>query len=540
MFMYKIFRKLLVAIFTILIAVQCANPGSPSGGDKDEAPPVMLSSSPENSNTNFNSEIITMKFDELVKFKDLKKQLVISPPMKYEPIIKPSAAAMDKVKIQILDTLAENTTYTINFGNALQDNNEGNIYNNFRYVFSTGDYIDSLSITGKISNAFMDSFEKNIMVMLYQIDTAFTDSTIFNSIPTYVTNTIESDTFRIDNAKAGTYLMIALEEKTRNLKFDPNQDKIAFYPEYITLPDSNKYELKLYKQTPDVSVKRPIHSRKGKISFTFQGNPEDIKVSRLTPIQSDTIIDMLYFSKYNDSASYWYGARDADSIQFIIESRKHEVKDTVTVTLKKQKEVDASFEPINRKSLTPNKRLEIISNSPINSFIRDSISIMNLEDSTMVSFDVSIKERNKLLLDFEPQYKQKYAVELLPGAITNFFGEKSDTIIFNSSVKAKTEFGEIVLNIQNVASYPIIVDLIDEKGEKIHESVNAEEDQVFTFSNLKPGKYKLRLIYDDNGNGRWDPGNFLKKQMPEDVKYFPDVIDLKANWDIQQDWILLK
>ncbi len=538
--MYKIFRRLLVAIFTIIIAVQCANPGSPSGGPKDELPPVMLSSTPENSSTNFNSDKITMEFDELIKFKDLKKQLVISPPMKYEPIIKPSGTAMDKVKVQILDTLAENTTYTINFGNALQDNNEGNIYNNFRYIFSTGDYIDSLSIKGKISNAFMDSFEKNTMVMLYLIDTAFNDSTIFNSIPTYVTNTIESDTFKIDNAKAGTYLMVAIEEKTRNLKFNPSQDKIAFYPEYITLPDTNKYELKLYKQNSDFSIKRPIHSGKGKVSFTFEGKPEDIKISRLLPIKSDTVMDMLYFSKYNDSASYWYSAREADSIQFLIQSEKFKVNDTVTVTLKKQKKIDASFEPTNRSGLTPNKRLKITSNSPITSFISDSISVMNLADSTIVNFNASIKDRNKLLLDFEPQYKHKYAVELLPGAITNFFGEVNDTIIFRSSVKAKTEFGEIILTIKNVATYPIILDLINEKGDKIFERIHAKEDQAFTFSNLNPGKYKLRLIYDDNGNEYWDPGHFLKKQMPEEVKYFPEVIDLKANWDVQQEWILLK
>ena len=537
--MYKIFRILTISIITIYITVQCANPGSPTGGPKDELPPVALSYTPENSSINFSEDIIIIKFDELVKFKDLKKQLVVSPPMKHDLIIKPAATAMDKVKIQIIDTLAENTTYTINFGNSLQYNNEGNIFNNFKYIFSTGNYIDSLSISGKISNAFMDSFEKNTLVMIYKIDSSFSDSTIFNQIPTYVTNTIESDTFRIENAKAGTYLMIALEEKNRNLKFNPSQDKIAFYPEYITLPDSNKYELKLYKQDPDFSIKRPIHSRKGKISFTFEGNPKDIKISRLLPVKNDSIIDLLYYSKHNDSASYWFSARDTDSIQFLVQSAIHQVSDTVTVTLKKQKKQEASFIPINRKGLTPNKRLEISSNSPITLFNKDSISVMNAEDSTIVNFDVSIKEHNNLLLDFEPQYKHKYIIEVLPGAITNLFGNVNDTIFFRTSVKAKTEYGEIVLKIKNVASYPIIVDLINEKGDRIYERIFAKKEQGYTFSNIKPGKYKLRLIYDENDNERWDSGNYLKKQMPEDVKYFPDVIDIKANWDIQQDWVLL-
>ena len=538
--MYPIFRKLFVAIFTLIIIIQCANPGSPSGGPKDEFPPVMLSSTPENSSINFNSEKIVMKFDELVKFKDLKTQLVISPPMKYDPIIKPTGSAMDKVKIQILDTLAENTTYTINFGDALQDNNEGNVFPNFRYIFSTGDYIDSLSLNGKISDAFDDTFAENIMIMLYEIDSSFTDSTIFKELPTYVTNSIKSDTFKIENAKAGKYLLVAIEEKTRNLKFDPSQDKIAFYPEYIDLPDSNKYELKLYKQTPDFNIKRPVHSGKGKISFEFEGMPTDIQIERLLPIKSDTVMDLWYFSKYKDSASYWFSARESDSIQFLIKSLRHDANDTVTVTLKKQKTVDPDFNPSNRSNLTPENKLEIVSNFPILSFNKDSISVMNLRDSTIIDVNLSIEKQHKLVFDFVPNYDQKYTVELLPGSITNFFGDVNDTLMFTSSVKSKSDFGEIFLKITNIESYPIIVDLINEKGDKIHKRIIANEEQEFLFANLKPGKYKLRLIYDDNGNEHWDPGNFLKGLMPEDVKYFPDVIDLKANWDIQQEWVLLK
>ena len=538
--MSNIFKRFFVAIFTIAIAVQCANPGSPTGGLKDEQPPVILSSLPENYSTNFNEEIVTIKFDELVKFKDLKKQLVISPPMKYDPIIKPSGSAMDKVKIQILDTLADNTTYTINFGNSLQDNNEGNIYNNFRYVFSTGDNIDSLGLDGKISNAFMNDFDENTMVMLYKIDSSYNDSTIFNSIPTYITNTIASDTFKIDNAKAGKYLLIALQEKSRNLKFNPSQDKIAFYPEYITLPDSNKYELKLYKQYPDFSVKRPIHAGKGKILFLFEGNPTDINISRLWPIKSDTVRDLLNFSKYSDSAVYWYSARESDSIQFLIQSKEYMVNDTVTVTLKKQKNVKPTFTSRSTKGFTPDKRLQIVSNFPITSIVKDSISIMDLNDSTMIKVSASKKGINKLLLDFDSKYDNKYNVQLLPGSITNLFGDVNDTISFRVSIKAKSEYGEILLRIQNVALYPIIVDLINEKGDKIYKRIYAKNPQDFDFINLDAGKYRIRLIYDENGDERWNPGNFLKKQMPEVVKYFPDVIDIKANWYSQQDWVLLK
>jgi len=536
--MFKKFHKLFVAVATIAFLVQCANPGSPTGGPKDEEPPVMLSASPKNETVNFDSEKIEIKFDELVKFKDLKKQLVISPPMKHDPIIKPTGSAMDKVKIKILDTLAENTTYTINFGDALQDNNEGNIYSNFRYVFSTGDYIDSLKLDGKIADAFDDSFAENVMVMLYEIDSSFTDSTIFNELPTYITNTIKSDTFKIENAKAGEYLLIALEEKSKNLKFDPAQDKIAFYPEYVTLPDTNKYLLKLYKQVSDFKIKRPVHGGKGKISFKFDGQPKDIQIKRLLPVKSDTVMDLWYFSKYRDSINYWFSAREADSLQFLVKSLKYEVEDTVIVTLKKQKTVDASFSPTNKSGLTPEDTIEIYSNYPLLSFNIDSISVMNITDSAKVDVKITIEDIHKLKLGFVPAYKTKYSIKLMPGSITNFFGDINDTISFVSTVKSKTDYGEITLKVNNIASFPVMADVVTEKGLKIVKRIHAKSEQDFVFSNLKPGKYKLRLIYDDNGNEQWDPGNFLKQLMPEEVKYFPDVINLKANWDIQETWIL--
>lgn len=529
--------RVLVVLLSMFSLIQCANPGSPTGGPKDEKAPIMLSSKPENKTVNFEADEIVIKFDELVKFKDLNKQLIISPPMKHDPEIKPTASAMDRVNIKILDTLKENTTYTINFGDALRDNNEGNVFSNFRYVFSTGDYIDSLILRGKIGDAFKNDFAKGVMVMLYKIDSTFTDSTIFTNTPTYVTSTIKSDTFRIENIKKGKYQLIALEEKTRTLKFNPAQDKIAFLQEYITIPDTNKYLLKLYKQAPDFKMKRPIHKGTGQISFDLLGNSQDVEIKRILPIKNDTVIDMWEYSKYRDTINYWFSARESDSIVFLVKSDMNDLNDTVSVSLKKQKEIKASFTPKNI-NLVPKKRVNILSNFPISAFETDSIEVLNLKDSTEVNTKISIEDKYNLKIDFEPMYESKYGIKLYPGAITNFFGDTNDTLNFMASVKKKTEFGEIVLKITNIASYPIIVDLVKAKGLKTVERIYAKENQDFIFSQLLPGEYTVRLIYDDNGNERWDPGNYLQHLQPEEVKYFSGVINLKANWDIQQEWIL--
>lgn len=522
----------------ILLIISCANPGTPTGGMKDEVPPIIVSSKPENGTTNFKEKKIEIRFDELIKFKDLKKQLVISPPMKNDPQIRPGGTASDRIKITILDTLSENTTYTINFGNSIQDNNEGNPYPNYRYVFSTGDYVDSLSLSGKIQDAFNEGYPENVMVVLYEVDSAYTDSVIYKELPRYVTNTIDSDTFRIDNLKAGKYMLFALEEKSSNLKYNALQDRMAFYPQEITIPDSNKYLLKIFGEEAPFSVKRPVHAGKGQVRFVFDSGADDLDISIIYPPKSDTVRNLLDFSKYRDTAIYWYSARESDSIQFFVKSPIHDIADTVTVTLKSQKDVESLFEVKNKSTLAPSNRLGVVSNYPIIDFNKDSIRVMSLVDSSEVYFEIEQTALKSLKFDFEPKYNEKYAIQLLPGAVTNFFNVVNDTIIETSSVKKKSAFGEIIFNINNIETYPVIVELVQGKDAKIIRRKISTKKEEYSFPDLKPGKYKLRIIIDENANGKWDPGSFLLKKLPEEVKYFSEEIELKANWDIQQTWNL--
>jgi hypothetical protein len=177
-----------ILFLLVLATVSCAKRGSITGGLKDTLAPILKTSFPKNFSTDFKGTEIKLTFDEYIKLKDLRKQLIISPPMKNEPLILPTNVSK-YLSIKINDTLQPNTTYSFNFGQSITDNNEGNPYNQFKYIFSTGAYIDSLSIGGTVKDAFNKEVESFVSVMLYDVNDKFIDSVVYNENPRYVTNT---------------------------------------------------------------------------------------------------------------------------------------------------------------------------------------------------------------------------------------------------------------------------------------------------------------------------------------------------------------
>ena len=272
----KLSNFIFIAVICLVI-FNCANRGTPSGGDKDETPPVIVKSIPKNNSINFKAKEIKIYFDEYIKLNDIQKQLIISPPMDPEPEITPLGLASKYITIKINDTLQENTTYAINFGTSIVDNNEGNPYPYYRYVFSTGNYIDSLSIGGYIKNALEREPDDFVSVMLYEVNDTFNDSIIYKKKPKYITNTLDSTTtFKLENLKAGKYVMIALKEENGNYTFQQKTDKIGFYKNFITTPTDSIYELNLFKEIPDFKAVRPNLVSGNKIAFGYEGDAKDM------------------------------------------------------------------------------------------------------------------------------------------------------------------------------------------------------------------------------------------------------------------------
>ena len=266
--MNKTLSNYIFIVFISLIFINCANKGTPQGGEKDITPPSIVSSEPENYSTNFNTKEIKIYFDEYIKIKDIQKQLIISPPMKTLPEIMPLGGASKYITIKIFDTLQHKTTYAFNFGNSISDNNEGNLFPYYRYVFSTGDYIDSLTVNGQIFDALKRKPDTFVSVGLYEVDSTYNDSIIYKENPKYVTNTLDSlSTFSIENLKEGTYMLYALKDENGDNKFQQKSDKIGFHKTFIKVPTDTLYDLKLFSEELDFKASRPKLIAGQKIAF---------------------------------------------------------------------------------------------------------------------------------------------------------------------------------------------------------------------------------------------------------------------------------
>lgn len=207
----------------------CAKRGTITGGLKDTLAPKLTYSLPKNFSTNFKGNEIKLFFDEYVKIKDASKQLVVSPPMSTPVDVTPQVASKF-LTIKIADTLQPNTTYSFNFGDCIRDNNEENPLSQFKFVVSTGAEIDTLTVAGTIKDALEQKPDNFVSVILYEMNEKYNDSVIFKKKPRYVTNTLDSlKSWKIENVKAGKYVLVALKDLNNNFLYEPKKEKIAFH-----------------------------------------------------------------------------------------------------------------------------------------------------------------------------------------------------------------------------------------------------------------------------------------------------------------------
>lgn len=527
-------RSFLFLVLILISLFSCAKRGTITGGDKDITPPKMIGSTPKNLSTNFDKNIIKINFDEYVKIKDLEKNLIISPPMKTNPTITPQGAAAKYIQIKINDTLQPNTTYSFNFGQSIADNNEGNAYKNFRYVVSTGKTIDSLSLEGSIKDSYEKEIPHFVNVMLYEVDDKFNDSIIYKKTPRYITNTLDSlKTFKIENIKAGKYKLVALKEKNNNYKFDPKSDKIGYYNQTITIPDQSLYELELFKEELPLKFKKATQVSGNRALIPFVGDSKNTQV--IAKHNGQEIKTKLTKLASKDSLQLWFQPIKNDSIE--LEIKNGAITEKQILKLRNQRNDTLKLNFTKDKILNLKDNYFVEASTPIEKI---DISKMKLikKDSTKVDFTTNYDELNqKLEFLFKKEAEEKYSLQILPGAIEDYLGKKNDSLKTSFSTKAISEYGNLKLNLQNVKTFPIIAELTDEKGNTLA-SEYSEKYSTIEFLLLEPKKYSLRIIYDTNKNKKRDTGIYLKNIQPEEVIHFPTEIDVRENWDVNQDFDL--
>ena len=532
-------KNLVYILFSLIILFGCAKRGTPTGGPKDSIPPVLVNASPKLNSTNFDSEEIRLTFDEWVKLDKVQDQLIISPPLEkssYE--IKPLSGVTKKVFLKFLDSLAPETTYTINFGNSIQDNNENNPLTFFSYTFSTGETIDSLYIRGNTKDAFSQESDEFISLQLYRVDSLFKDSIIFNDKPTYISNTLDSTNYKFQNLKEGKYLLIALKDVDNNYFFDPFYDKIGFLDSLITLPKDSVIDLKLFKEETEIIWDKPHFINSEKIGFGYYGklDLDKIKIESNIP---DSVNYVFIKEKETDTLNLWLSRNSFDSLNFsLIET------DTIKLTtVKFDRKRDSLIDSLNVSPKTVNvihlkESFKISSNIPLNK-IEDSLITIRDIDSLIIPFTTSINDRlDEIDIDFEVSPSDDYSIFIKPRAIKDIRGTENDTLQYNVVSQTLEDYGNVFLDVITNNDSKYILHLIDSSSNIIREFNNVNSNSTIIFDYIRPGKYTFRLIEDLNSNDIWDTGNYLKQVQPEPVYYFPNELDVRANWDLNETFNL--
>jgi len=505
----------------------------PQGGPKDRTPPKLLKSTPPNLTRNFSAKQIRLDFDEYFKLTNQTQEITLSPAMDKPPIFKTSKKTL---VVDFKDTLQKNTTYVINFGKSIADLNEGNVLNNFTYVFSTGPHIDSLSVSGNVQNLLTQEKEKDATVMLFPLNK---DTLWAKKKPTIFAVTDSSGNFSLNNLHDGDYRIYALKEKTPNRIYDKDDELVAFQTATIHLKrDTANINLNLFKQEPE---KFRLTDRRfdadGKMFFVFNKPVENPSVKILYPpaLDAQKIVD---FNKTRDTAFIYMKNMDFDSIRVSFFQNKIPI-DTIALR-KSRKEAFDRLISLQYNTTFDNKikagtTLVATASTPIQT-IDNTLVTLN-EDSTNVSnFTITKDTATMRRLTFNYKWKPNGRYDLIfnEGALTSIYGDKNKKFLKQFQLDKPDNYGPLTLKMTVPdTSKGYVIELLDEQKNVVHRDAILKSGNV-VYKNYPIGKYYVRVIYDDNKNGKWDSGNVKKRIQPENIWVYQKQITLRSNWESEE------
>ena len=522
-------KKTLVFLPALAI-LGCANRIAPQGGPRDREPPKLLKASPPDMTRNFKGKVIRLDFDEFIKLSNTYSEITISPTPAKVPDYK---LKQKSLVITLKDSLEKNTTYVINFGKAIQDVTEGNVLKNFTYVFSTGSHIDSLSISGNVINTTTGLREKEASVMLFTLKQ---DSLLFGKKkPTIFTATDTAGNFTLNNLHANDYRIYAIKEPGGSSKIYNDKDLIAFTKRPLHLTsDTANVELKLFKAIPDKFRLEKRFDADGKMLFTFNKALDAPSLKIIYPVDYDKY-KIADFSKTKDSATLYMRNMDFDSLSIVFLDKGKPIDTTYMRKGRKESFVrilNFQFNLNSDSKLKPGSNLELKSSYPIESF---DPTLFNLkEDSTDVSnFSIQRDSTDTRLFKMLYRWKQtvNYTLIINEGAVTDIYGGKNKRQLRHFNIDKPENYSLLTLTVtvpDTGKSY--IVELLNDKTTVMRRDV-IRKNSTINYKNYFTGKYSIRVVYDDNNNGKWDSGSLKRKLQPENIWVDPDIITLRPNWE---------
>jgi len=521
--------------FSLLFSLtwRCASIQQPMGGPKDSIPPKILGETPPNLTRNFTAEKIVIEFDEYVKLSNTQKEVSISPDV--EQPINPRVKRKT-IEVALPDSLEENTTYTINFGKAIGDFNEGNPILNYSYVFSTGPIIDSLSISGKVTDALTKVPEKETTVILIPTRQ---DSIFGKRKANIFTLTDTSGNFQLKNLREDTYRIYALKEENNDRVYNAPGEYIGFLNDSILLnKDTSGIHLEISKGTPKDFrlLDRKIESS-GRISFMFNKTLKNPDIVITSPSQLDETKQISY-NPTKDTASVWLADLTFDSLKVQI-LNEGKVLDSVTMRRGRNEKYDRDFiilDNLAGNKVTRVKHIQLTAGSPVQSVDRSKV-ILTEDSIPRTNFQLAkdTTAPRKYILRYNWRPKRNYQLTLEDGAFLGFFDDKNKSVSKSFTMNETEDFGDIILNVTLPDTNQYLVQLINEKMDFIHRSTPITKSGKIPFRQFPSGKYTIRVVYDKNNNGEWDPGDVYQKRQPERVWYLGKTFIIRANWEQEEN-----
>ena len=591
------------ALFVLLYS--CASIGNPDGGMYDETPPVVLKTTPEMNALHSKAKKISIEFDEYIKLENASEKVVISPAQLEQPEVKANGK---KVEVELMDTLKANTTYTIDFGDAIVDNNEGNPFGDYTFTFSTGDVLDTMQVAGTVLDASNLEPVKGMLVGLH----SNLEDSAFVKIPIErVGRTDSKGHFSIRGVAPGTYRIYGLSDINQNFIFDQKTEMIAFTDDLIV--PSSKPDVRndtVWRDTISIDTIKVVHYthflpddivlRAFKETNTTQYM---VKNERLLPTkfsfyfsaQADTLptVEGLNFdatdafvlehSLHNDTIHYWIKDSTVYNVDTLAMRVSYLYTDTLgqlvprtdtlelspkTTRKQLQKAADDKLaewqkqlkkrlkkDPNDPDTIPPidflkvkvdapskfdiSKNVHISFEEPLTFFNVDALHLEQKVDTlwNIIPFELEMDTLTQrdytLYAEWRPEQEYKLTIDSL--AFTGLYGKFSEGSQHSFKVRSLDEYSSLFVHIPH-ADTCIVVQVIDQKESVVRQARIKDDRADFFF--LEPGKCYLRLFYDRNGNGLWDTGLYEEKRQAEEVYYYPKVLELKAMWEVEQDWDL--
>jgi hypothetical protein len=531
--------RVLSVIFSLLILFSCARQGTPTGGPKDETPPRFLGSKPDTLSVNVPTDLteIKIEFDEYIILKEHTKNIVVSPPLASSASYMPVGSPSKTLKIKFTEPLQPNTTYNINFGNAIQDNNEGNKLPYFSYVFSTGDFIDSLTVKGKANIPSQKKPSENLLVALFKVDENFKDSLVIKSKPFYIAKVNTDGNFNLNYLSPGKYQMIAFDDVVQNTQFDIGKEKFGYLDELIDLSENQEFNIQLFDQLAPYKVGKAEQKGYGHLLFRLEGQPEKVEIEPLD--MNFTTSEISYVPK-SDSLNFWFKpsidsiAENSKRLRFAV---KHENQvDTISVVYSNAVKHKLTIDRKTKLDYAPTRNIPLRTNYPIMEM--DSSKVIVWKDSIQIPSRLIADPTTKNLVSikFPIELNSKYEVNILPDALKDYFGETNDSIKFDFKTKSKNEYGNLRLTLQNKPNHPFWLQMYNEKDELVDEKYTTLS--YFEYNYLPSAKFYFKLLVDENENGHWDTGNFFERKQPEASYVYPTDIQTRLMWDIEETWVI--